>query len=278
MVSALTPPPRAGRPASPAPSASSRSGPPARRPASRCASRRRGSVAKATQRGGDGVDVSDRDERGGGVVDLARHRRVVGDDRHAGGHRLERRQPEPFVGREPRERGGGAVKRGELVVRHPGADLDGRGEAEVAGDRERILPRERAVVADDHEPGSRVGPGQRREGTDQVGEMAAIELRADAEHERRRVVARSRDRRPDAGAHAERRHAHARRRDPEPADDFVARERRVGEHGRRVGRRELAGPAPAQALAPREPFRVRRRTTRRGSSARSGAGAKSGAE
>ena len=136
------------------------------------------------------------------AVDLARDRRVEHDGRHAGGERLERRQPEALVLGQKHEHRGARVERRELGVgdvaaaRRPASPTPCA--AAIAG---RDPARgQRAIVADDHQARVRARRARRlRERRDQIRQVPAVEDRADEQHERLARRARRARRDPRRG-------------------------------------------------------------------------------
>ncbi len=195
-----------------------------------------------------------------------------------------RRQAEAFVGGQERERARLTIQREQVIVADVGPQFDAIGDAQVADQRVEILMRMRAVFADDDEPGAGKARGDAGERSDQVIDVTAVEDRSDASGIRllapwdfggggERSGAGSPMRRARAAARRSEVDAQARRRvawrgrieepagarrdgadaaglDVEPADDFIARERRQRQHQARA-----VGAGPGRPVSRRRPSR-----------------------
>ncbi len=185
-------------------------------------------------------------EPGGAARGLRQRGGVGGHDRHAGGHRLEHRQPEALVARGQRERGRARVEAGQQRL----VDV-----AEQADALEPRLARELRPPAAGGDDVDALG-GERPRGGGERGEVLARRLRGDGQHvravqrqrpPRRLRVGGGREARIDAAGHH-------RRVDPEQLGQLAARELGHGDDPLRAPRdRRQHAPLPGR-VGPRVPL------------------------
>ena len=197
-------------------------------------------VQHVGQRGSEPDAVAHVDEGGRVAEHLGQRTGAGGDDGHAGGHRLERREAEAFVDRRVGEHGRGVQQSGQRPVVDPaGPDDAGVG----GGGTDRVSDGVGTPAVGAGEDEGQVGPvgGDVVEGADEAGEVLARLGGADGEDVTGRPgrpvpVGRAgvgRRERRDAGVDG----AHAVRIGAEPLDDLAGDEGRRRVHPRAVAQR-----------------------------------------